>query len=42
LGYSRRSRPKIVKLIQAHHAAKKIVWLRSRKDVDRFIDSAGT
>jgi len=37
--YSRRSRPKVVKLLQENHTTKKIVWLRSRKDVDRFINS---
>jgi adenylate kinase family enzyme len=39
LGYSRRSRPKVVKLIQENRTTKKIVWLKSSKDVDRFINS---
>jgi adenylate kinase family enzyme len=37
-GYSRRSRPKIVKLLQEHSGTKQIVWLRSRAGVKKFLD----
>ena len=37
-GYSRRSRPKVVKLLAEHGATKRIVWLRSRAEVRRFLD----
>jgi len=37
-GYSRRSRPKIVKLLAEHAATKRIVWLRSRAEVRRFLE----
>ena len=40
--YPRRSRPKIVKRLQAHAAEKQIIWLRSRKEVKRFLASPGT
>ena len=35
--YSRRSRPKIVRLLAEHAATKEIVWLRSRSDVEKFL-----
>jgi adenylate kinase family enzyme len=35
--YSRRSRPKVVTLLKANEGTKKIVWLRSRGDVERFL-----
>ena len=35
--YSRRSRPKVVKLLQEHSGTKQIVWLRSRAEVRRFL-----
>ena len=35
--YSRTSRPKVVKLLREHSETKKIVWLRSRADVRRFL-----
>ena len=37
-GYSRRSRPKVVKLLREHSETKQIIWLRSRADVRRFLD----
>lgn len=36
--YSRESRPIVVKLLREHSETKKIVWLRSRKDVRRFLE----
>ena len=36
--YSRTSRPKVVKLLRENAETKKIVWLRSRADVRRFLD----
>ena len=35
--YPRRSRPKVVKLLQQHADGKQIFWLRSRSDVKRFL-----
>ena len=35
--YSHRSKPKVVKLIQENSSRKKIVWLRSRREVDSFL-----
>lgn len=40
--YSHRSRPKIVKLLREHSGTKQIVWLRSRSDVRRFLESLRT
>ena len=37
--YSSRSRPKVVKLLNENQARKKIVWLRSNSDVERFLKS---
>lgn len=36
--YSRQSRPKVIKLLEKHSATKRIVWLRSRAEVRRFVD----
>ena len=36
--YSNRSRPKVVKLINENKASKKIVWLRSNADVEKFLN----
>ncbi len=35
--YSRRSRPKVVKLIREHSKEKRVVWLRSNADVEKFL-----
>ena len=35
--YPRRSRPKVVKLLEKHGDDKQIFWLRSRNDVKRFL-----
>ena len=35
--YSRRSRPKVVKLLEEHSGSKQIVWLRSKADVEKFL-----
>lgn len=35
--YPRRTKPKVVKLLREQGAGKKIVWLRSRGDVEKFI-----
>lgn len=35
--YHRRSRPKVIRLLQEHAGRKKIFWLRSRSDVNRFL-----
>ncbi|HJU94119.1 MAG TPA: DNA topology modulation protein [Pyrinomonadaceae bacterium] len=37
--YSRRSRPRVLKLINENSERKKIVWLRSDADVNRFLMS---
>ena len=36
--YSRRSRPRIVELIRAHGEGKRLVWLRSSRDVEKFLN----
>jgi adenylate kinase family enzyme len=36
--YPRRSRPKVLKLLQEHSGTRRIVWLRSRTGVKRFLD----
>jgi len=41
LNYPRKSRPKIVKLLEENGTQKQIVWLRSRPDVEEFLFSAG-
>jgi adenylate kinase family enzyme len=35
--YPRRSRPKIVEKLKSNSDSKKIVWLRTRSDVERFL-----
>jgi hypothetical protein len=35
--YPRRSRPKVVKLLEKHADGKQIFWLRSRGDVKWFL-----
>ena len=35
--YSRRSRPKVVKLIREYAKEKRVIWLRSNADVERFL-----
>jgi len=35
--YPRRSRPKVVRLLQANADGKQIFWLRSRSDVKKFL-----
>jgi adenylate kinase family enzyme len=40
--YPRRSRPKVVKLLQEHAAEKQIFWLRSRNEVKKFLKKAQT
>ena len=35
--YPRRSRPKIVRLLQEHAGDKQIIWLRSRNEVKKFL-----
>lgn len=37
--YTDRSRPKVVKLLREHAETKRIVWLRSRADVQKFLSS---
>ena len=37
--YPRRTRPKIVRMLESH-SEKKIVWLRSQSDVERFLARA--
>ncbi len=41
--YANRSRPKVVRLLKEHSASKRVVWLRSDSEVERFLeDHAGT
>lgn len=40
--YSSRSRPKIVKMIESSSGEKKIVWLRSQSEVERFLALRGS
>jgi adenylate kinase family enzyme len=35
--YPRRSKPKVVKLLAQHAEGKKIVWLRSKAEVEKFL-----
>ena len=35
--YSKRSRPRVVKLLNENSETKKVVWLRSRADAERFL-----
>ena len=37
--YPRRSRPKVVRMIEENKSSKKIVWLKSRRDVNAFLKS---
>jgi adenylate kinase family enzyme len=39
--YSRRSRPKVVELIRTHAGDKRVIWLRSKADVERFLSNPG-
>jgi len=40
--YSSRTRPKIVRMLESHLEGKKIVWLRTRSDVRKFLAAQGT
>ena len=40
--YARRTRPKVVDLLQSKAATKKIVWLRSRSGVEKFLTIEAT
>ena len=40
--YSNRSRPNVIKLINENSESKKVVWLRSNTDVERFLKSCGS
>jgi adenylate kinase family enzyme len=35
--YSRRTRPKVVEMLKANSERKRIVWLRTRSEVERFL-----
>lgn len=37
--YPRRSRPKVVRLLDEHSGIKQVVWLRSNAEVERFLDT---
>jgi adenylate kinase family enzyme len=39
--YASRSRPKVVKLLNEKKSSKKIVWLRSSAEVERFLSNTG-
>jgi adenylate kinase family enzyme len=39
--YSNTTRPKIVKMLESNLEGKKIVWLRSQADVERFLSTQG-
>ena len=39
-GYRRRSRPKVVRLLEENEARKKIVWLRTPAEVEEFLARA--
>jgi adenylate kinase family enzyme len=39
--YRRRSRPKVLRLIGEHAAGKRVIVLRSRREVERFVASLG-
>lgn len=36
--YSRRTRPKVLRLMESHAGQKKMVWLRSKSEVERFLE----
>jgi len=38
--YLSRSRPKVLEMLKSHSQTKTIVWLRSRSDVERFLEGA--
>lgn len=40
--YPRRSRPKIARILESNPGAKRIIWLRSPRDVERFLAEAGS
>jgi adenylate kinase family enzyme len=40
--YPRRSRPKVVELIRRHGAGKRVVWLRSKREVEQFLIDPGS
>jgi adenylate kinase family enzyme len=42
LNYPRRTRPKIVRMLESNQGEKKIVWLQSQSDVKRFLAMQGT
>lgn len=35
--YPRRTRPKIVRMLESSHGEKRIVWLQSQREVERFL-----
>jgi adenylate kinase family enzyme len=35
--YRRRSRPKVLRLLESHRGEKEVVWLKSQRDVKRFL-----
>jgi len=37
--YPRRSKPRVMKLLEEHSEGKQIVWLRSRAEVEKFLSS---
>ncbi len=39
--FSRRSRPRVVELIREHSDGKRVVWLRSKADVRKFLSDPG-
>ena len=39
--YSRRTRPKVVELIRQHANGKRVVWLRSTAEVEKFLSDPG-
>ncbi len=40
-GYAQRSRPKVLKLLRENSESKKVVWLRSHAEVERFLLTQG-
>ena len=38
--YTKRSRPKVVKLLGEERTREKAIWLRSPAEIDRFLDGA--
>ena len=37
LGYTRQTRPKVVKVLQDSLATKRVIWLRSHEDINQFL-----